>query len=77
MWLGFFIMKAKAKLRKVIRAGNSLVVTLPREFIKMSGVKKGDTVGVVYSNLFVVVNPNYIEEKQNGRNRTNRQNDIL
>ena len=32
--------------QKVIRAGNSTAVTVPAEFVKMVGVKVGDTVSV-------------------------------
>lgn len=32
--------------QKIIRAGNSTAVTVPAEFVKMVGVKIGDTVTV-------------------------------
>lgn len=45
------------KLRKIIRAGSgdSLYICLPREFIKLHGLKKGDKVPVLAGHILKVV----------------------
>lgn len=57
-------METKTKRRKVIQFGqNSLVITLPKEFVDKSGIKKGDRVAVTYDSLLVIVNPNLPKEE--------------
>ena len=51
-------MATKAKTRKLIQSANSLLITLPVEYIRQTGLKKGDVVGVAYDRLLVVINPN-------------------
>jgi len=51
-------METKVKTRKIIKSGGSLLITLPREFTRKSGLSKGDTVAVAYDGLFVIINPN-------------------
>lgn len=36
-------------IQKIIKAGNSLAITIPKEFIKACGLKAGDKVDVFYS----------------------------
>ena len=56
------------KTRRLIQSANSLLITLPVEYIRKAGLKKGDVVGVAYDNLLVVINPNLPkgEVKSNG-----------
>jgi antitoxin component of MazEF toxin-antitoxin module len=46
------------KTRRLIQSANSLVITLPVDFVRRSGLKKGDVVAVAYDSLLVIVNPN-------------------
>lgn len=41
-------MKTVYKYYKVSEAGKSLKITLPKEFIKIEGIKKGDTLEIIY-----------------------------
>ena len=50
--------QARAKTRSIIQLGESLAITLPREFIRKAGLSKGDTVAIAYDSLFIIVNPN-------------------
>ena len=51
-------MKVGAKRRKLVELGGSLVVSMPREYVREAGLRKGDMVAIAYDSLFVVVNPN-------------------
>ena len=51
-------MGTKAKTRKVMKSGDALIISLPQEFVRRSGLKKGDVVAVAYDSLIVIVNPN-------------------
>lgn len=51
-------------MRKVIKSGDALIITLPKEFTNKAGLKKGDVVAVTYDGLLVIVSPNPPEEKQ-------------
>lgn len=57
-------MKTKSKTKKVIQSGPSLIIILPREFVKSSGIKKGDIVGITYNSILAIVNPKKMEEEQ-------------
>ena len=57
-------METKSKTRKIIKSGNGLILTLPKEFTDKAGLKKGDVVAVTYDGLLVIVSPNPPEEKQ-------------
>lgn len=73
-------MEAKAKVKKVVKAGTALLIYLPQDFVNRTGVQKGDEVVVFWNGTYLKVMPNLgneVKEMQNGRNRTNRQNDIL
>jgi antitoxin component of MazEF toxin-antitoxin module len=50
-------MQTKSKTRKIIKSGDGLLVRLPNEFVKDSGIKKGDVVGVVYDSVLMIVTP--------------------
>ena len=51
-------METKTKTRRLIQSANSLLITLPVDYIRKAGLKKGDVVGVAYDSLLVVINPN-------------------
>lgn len=52
-------MTIKAKTRRIIKLGDSFVVSLPSDFVKKSGLHKGDTVVVSYDgDSLIVLNPN-------------------
>jgi hypothetical protein len=57
-------METKSKTRKIIKAGAGYVVTLPIEFIRKAGLKKGDEIGMVYDSFLVIISP---------RNKPNRE----
>jgi len=44
----------KPELRKVIKLGDSLAVTLPDEFVKAHGLEKGHVVLVTYDGYILV-----------------------
>lgn len=56
----------KSKTRKVVKVGGSLIVTLPREFTRKVGLRKGDLVGVTYDSILVVVVPRLAKEEKDG-----------
>jgi antitoxin component of MazEF toxin-antitoxin module len=51
-------MGTTTKTRRLIKSANSLIITLPADYIRKAGLKKGDVVGVAYDSLMVIVNPN-------------------
>ena len=57
-------METKSKVRKVIRSGRGLIISLPQEFVNNSGLKKGDTVGVTYDSFLVIVKPTDRKEEE-------------
>ena len=59
-------MEAKTKTRRIIKSGNGLIITLPVEYIRKTGLRKGDVVAVAYDTLLVVVNPNPPIDEQKG-----------
>lgn len=58
-------METKTKLRKVIKSGNALIITLPKDFTDKARLAKGDVVAVTYDGLLVIVNPNEPKETKN------------
>ena len=65
--------KTKVKTRRVIRSGDSLILTLPQDFVRKSGLKKGDVVAMAYDSLLVIVNPNKpkgVNENDNAKSNT-------
>lgn len=57
----------KTKTKKVIQSGNSLIVILPQDYVRETGLKKGDTVVITYDGVLIVLNPNLRGEvKSNG-----------
>jgi antitoxin component of MazEF toxin-antitoxin module len=56
-------MDTKTKKRKVVKSGQALIITLPADFVRSSGLKKGDTVGVTYDSILVIVKPELPKEK--------------
>ena len=57
-------MGTKTKTRRLIQSANSLLITLPVEYIRKTGLKKGDVVAVAYDSLMVIVNPNPAKGKE-------------
>ena len=49
--------KPKSGNRRLIAIGGSLGVTIPARFIKKSGWKRGDKVGLVFDDVLVVIKP--------------------
>lgn len=41
--------------RKIIQVGDSLAVTLPRDWLERVGLKKGDEVALVYDKVVKIV----------------------
>jgi len=65
--------KTKAKVRKVVQCGTSLMVYLPTDFVRKSGLAKGDVVVVVYDDkTLTILNPNV----RKGEDNDNRARDI-
>jgi len=57
-------MQAKTKSKTVFQTGQSLAIILPRDFVRRSGIKKGDVVGVVYNDsTLTVVSPKQPKEE--------------
>jgi len=44
----------KKSTRKIIELGESLLITIPRDFIRAHGLKKGDLVDVFFDDKLVV-----------------------
>lgn len=59
------VIKTKTRKGKLVRLGQeALVVVLPKEFVTKAGLRKGDTIGITYDSLLVIINPNPpVEEK--------------
>lgn len=49
--------ETKTKTRRVIKSGESLIISLPVEFCRKAGIKKGDTVGLTYDSVLIIVTP--------------------
>jgi antitoxin component of MazEF toxin-antitoxin module len=41
-------------IRKVSTAGNSLTVTLPKEWTEIHGVKKGDSLEIIFDDMLYI-----------------------
>jgi len=54
-------METKSKTRKIIKSGNGLIITVPKEFTDKTGLKKGDVVGLTYDSILVIVTPKPIK----------------
>ena len=55
--------ETKTKTRRVIKAGQGLVITLPVDFCRKANIKKGDVVGLTYDSILVVITPQLPKEK--------------
>ena len=51
-------METNTKKKKVVSLGRALAIILPAEFVRNSGIKKGDVVAVTYDTILVMINPN-------------------
>ena len=49
--------------RRLIKLGDSVAVTLPKEFIEKAGLKPKDIVGITADSFVVVINPRKPKEK--------------
>jgi len=47
----------KTRTRKIINIGGSYGITIPRQFIEKNNLRFGDTVGIVFDSLLLIVNP--------------------
>jgi len=64
-------MGTKTKTRRLIKSANSLVITLPVDYIRKAGLKKGDVVAVAYDSLLCVINPNPPIDEPKGEENKN------
>jgi len=55
----------KTKTRKIINVGGSYGITIPKSFIEKNHLRFGDTVGIVFDSIMLIVNPNLPGEKNN------------
>jgi antitoxin component of MazEF toxin-antitoxin module len=53
----------KSKPGKLLKVGNSILLTLPPEFIKKNKLKPGDKVGITYDSILVIVHPGMQKEE--------------
>jgi hypothetical protein len=44
-----------AKIRSVLRVGKSLYIALPREFVALHGIRKGDRLPVLADHIMKVI----------------------
>ena len=44
-----------AKVRSVLKVGNTLYISIPREFVALHGIKKGDRLPVLADHIMKVV----------------------
>jgi len=56
-------MQAKTKSRKLIKLGEALVMTIPKDFWQKAGLKPGDRVGVVYDSVIIIATPQKPKEE--------------
>jgi len=54
-------MVTKTKTGRIMQLSNSLLITLPIDFVRKSGLKKGDVVGLTYDSILVIVTPKQIK----------------
>lgn len=47
--------KPVAKIRSVLKVGKSFYIALPREFVALHGIKKGDRLPVLANHIVKVV----------------------
>jgi len=52
--------KPIVKVRSVLKVGNSLYISLPPEFVRLHGIRKGDRLPVVADHLMKII-PMYEE----------------
>lgn len=48
-------METRAKIRRVIKSGEGLIITLPADFVKLAGIQRGDAVGVTYNERSLII----------------------
>jgi uncharacterized protein Veg len=49
--------QVKAKTRRVIKSGQGLIITLPADFCRKAGIKKGDVLGLTYDSVVIIAIP--------------------
>ena len=57
----------KQRIGKVHQISGSLLITLPRDFVKQHNIKKGDEVGLLCDHWLQVVPFKRIDKKAKGR----------
>jgi hypothetical protein len=57
MLLGYFIMEAETKTRRIIGIGKSRLITLPPAWWKKHGLKPGDRIGCVWDEVLILIVP--------------------
>ena len=64
--------KFKTKTKKVIQSGNSLIVILPQDYVRETGLRRGDTVSITYDGVLIILNPNLrrVYENNNAKSKT-------
>lgn len=62
-------MKSEAKPRRLVRMGNSIGITLPPEFIQRNGLKAGDTIGLSFNSIIVIVVPRLPEDRPEAKDQ--------
>ena len=55
--------ETKSKTYKAVKAGQGLVITLPADFCRKAGIRKGDVLGLTYDSFLAVINPRPPKEK--------------
>jgi len=57
---------SKTKYRKVIKCGDNLIITLPKEFVERSGIKRGQKIACTYDSILIAVIPNLPPQQKEG-----------
>lgn len=47
-------MDTKSKTRKVIQSGNALIISLPADFCRKAGIRRGDVLGLTYNTIVII-----------------------
>jgi len=51
-------------VRHILPNGNSLVIVIPKEWLRFWELKKGDEVEVIYNGIMVVIPSNHPKKKE-------------
>jgi len=50
--------------RHIIPNGNSLVIVIPKDWLRFWGLQKGDKVDIIYNGVMVVIPPNHPKKEK-------------